>query len=132
MYRSLHHSHNAKPGDFLTWATLAEKAAQQTEEWMAQLQHQASTCSNIIIIMIKMMMITIVIILIIIVRTIITDMLGIQIALTLQCNSLCQCQVALQGYAAKWKKMLGSLFKAVGLLLRPKDVISTLWIKVIS
>ena len=42
------------------------------------------------------------------------------------CDSLCQCQVALQWYAAKRKQVHASMLKAIGLLVRPNDVISTL------
>lgn len=85
MQQSERHTHTANLGGFLTWVTLAEKADQQTEEWMAQLQHQASTCSNTTILMMMQMMMTIT------VTTIITDhnMLGIQFALTLQCVTAC-------------------------------------------
>ncbi len=103
--------------------TLAEKAAQQIEEWMAQLQHPASTCSNRskTVMMIQMMM-SAVVILANVITTIITDMLGIDPP---SCKSLCQ--VALQCCVARWKKIMhASPLKAVGALDRPNDVISTL------
>ncbi len=82
MYQSLHHTHDAKQEKFLTWVTLAEKVAQQIAEWMAQLQHQASTCINTTMFMLMKMMITA-----IRATTITTDhnMLGIQFTLTIKC-----------------------------------------------
>ncbi len=42
------------------------------------------------------------------------------------CDTLCQCQVALQCYTAKWIRADADLLKAIGLLSRPNGVISTL------
>ncbi len=56
--QSVRHTCTATLGGFLTWVTLAEKAAHQIAEWMALLQHQASTCINITILMMMKMMIT--------------------------------------------------------------------------
>ena len=77
--QSVRHTCTATLGGFLTWVTLAEKAAHQIEEWMAQLRHQASTCSKTITLMMTTMMMTMT------VTTIVTDhnMLAIQFALTM-------------------------------------------------
>jgi len=60
------------------------------------------------------------------VTTITTDhnLLDMQFALTLKSDSLCQCQMALQ--CSKWIRTHADLLKAIGLLVRHNNDISTL------